>query len=185
MIQVPSEVVNLFIGVWAETWRGRLDTDPLPIKDSRKAALERQNIEKPIMRTEDWGTIIEASAGYEERSLLVPYSGPRAHIGHRIIDDPDPRLFLFLTVEEAVLSLHPAARALADHTWIYRRGDREFHFEAKEGQRNPVPKGRSKVDWCKKVRARWVRPRIGEAIGSHAPENIVEKSLWDIGLLKK
>lgn len=184
MILVTESIVGLYIGVWAETWRARLDDGETCSIQARKEAQERHDNERQFLRKEDWITVYEAAAGYQESNLSVPYSGARPYLGYKPVDDPDPRLFLFLTVEIAVLSLRDDQRALAEHTFIHRRCDRDFRYRAKPGETQFVPRsGRVLTDWCKKTRARVIRPTIKRAIETRMPENIVESALLEAGLI--
>lgn len=191
MIYVSESLVNLYISVWGETWRGRLDgallqpdpDGPRSLKDIRKEAHLRHMVERPILQTEHWATIFEAAAGYEEVSDRGPYTGPSPYIGRLMPDDPDPRLFLLLTVEVALQGVRPKFRALAEHSWVYRRGDRDFRYQPADGEGAEdayVPTGRSLVDWCKHARSRTIRPAISRAIGSSMPETIVETTLMQL-----
>jgi hypothetical protein len=180
MIYVTDEIVNLYIGVWAETWRGRLDDEQPDIKESRKDAMKRHAEELKVLRIADRVTIFEHDAGYEASSQIQAYSGTRPYLGFRPKDDPDARLFLFLTVEMAVLGLKRHAYCLALHHWVYRRGDRRFMYRPEDGERNEVPRGRSLEQWCKNQRRNVIRPTIKKAIETHVPETIVEATLWEL-----
>jgi hypothetical protein len=180
LVYATDEVVNLYIGVWSETWRGRLDGSSPDIRESREAALERHLKEISILRVAERITILENDAGYEASSLVQAYSGTRPYLGFRPKDDPDTRTFLFLTVEIAMLGLKRHAYCLALHHWVYRRGDKCFHYRAEDGERNEVPRGRTLSQWCKDQRRNVIRPAIRKAIETHVPETIVEATLWDL-----
>lgn len=191
MILVSDAVVNLYISVWSETMRGRLDEAvlnpkadaPKSLKELRLAAQVRHNIERPILQIEHWSTIFEAAAGYEDSSNYSPYSGPRPYFGFRPVDDPDPRLFLVLTVETALSHLSRPYQALADHSWIFRRGDRDFRYKPLENEKSIVPRGRGLATWCKDARRRVIRPAIRQGIHDWMPETIVESTMQQIGAI--
>lgn len=181
-----SEVVDLYITIWGATWRGRIDSpdpDQPTIREAREAARARFAQEKATLRVEEWPSEIFAERYGYEASVLPqssPYSGPKPAVGHRVVDDPDPRAFVFLTVEWFIRRQADWHQALAEHSWVFQRGDREFRYQAPEGLPNPVPKGRALGSWCKNARYRVLRPGLQRSIETHIPESIVEKVLMEM-----
>lgn len=177
-MRAQGAIVRAYLGVWGETWHGRLVPERTDPHEARSNANRLIEVANELARLGERIEPFDLRFGYESGWSAAAYGGKRRPDGYdvaRAVDDPDSRAFAVMTVDVAISQLHVHDQLLAIHKWVLRRPDHKFRVPAAGDVPAFAMSGRQLEHWCWNARQRRIVPAVRAAIESGENETSAQQ----------